>query len=55
VPESEKEQFVKRDRVKGTALEDDDFGRWQWTVTPRKRGQHQLYVKISAGLTDSRG
>lgn len=49
------QQLVKRDRIKGTALESDDFGRWQWSVTPKQAGKWTLYVSVSAGLTDSRG
>jgi hypothetical protein len=52
---SDAQQFVKRDKLKGTALQGDDFGRWRWVVTPKQTGVWMLYVTISAGLTDSRG
>jgi hypothetical protein len=52
---AQQSQLVKPDLVKGTPLQQDDFGRWNWVVTPRKRGRHALYVKISAALKDSRG
>jgi hypothetical protein len=50
-----REQLVRTDVVKGTPLEQHDFGKWMWVVTPRRRGRHQLYVKISAAIKDSRG
>ena len=53
--QSETSQLVMSDLVKGTLLETQDFGRWAWLVTPRKTGTHQLYVKVSAALKDSRG
>jgi hypothetical protein len=52
---SERDQLVKPNLVKGTPLEQHDFGKWSWVVTPLKRGRHALYVKISAALKDSRG
>lgn len=53
--QSETSQLVMSDLVKGTPLETQDFARWVWLVTPRKTGTHQLYVKVSAALKDSRG
>jgi hypothetical protein len=53
--QSEASQLVMSDLVKGTPFETQDFGRWVWLVTPRKTGAHQLYVKVSAALKDSRG
>ena len=53
--QSETSQLIMSDLVKGTLLETQDFGRWVWLVTPRKTGTHQLYVKVSAALKDSRG
>ena len=53
--QSETTQLVIGDAVKGTAFENGDFGRWTWSVTPKKTGGHQLFVKVSAGLKDSRG
>jgi hypothetical protein len=53
--QSETSQLVMSDLVKGTPLETQDFGRWVWLVTPRQTGTHQLYVKVSAALKDSRG
>jgi hypothetical protein len=52
---SEKDQLVKPDLVLGTAFHSDDFGRWVWIVTPRQRGEHTLFVKVSAAIRDSRG
>jgi hypothetical protein len=53
--QSETSQLVMSDVVKGTPLETQDFGRWVWLVTPRKTGTHQLHVRVSAALKDSRG
>jgi len=53
--QSETSQLVMSDLLKGTPLETQDFGRRVWLVTPRKTGAHQLYVKVSAALKDSRG
>lgn len=53
--QSETSQLVMSDLLKGTPLETQDFGRWVWLVTPKKTGTHQLYVKVSAALKDSRG
>lgn len=53
--QSETTQLVSRDRLKGTAFEQADYGRWVWLITPRKSGTHQLFVKVSASLKDSRG
>ena len=52
---SDAQQLVTRDKIKGTALEGDDFGSWQWVVTPKEAGTWKLFVTVSAGLTDSRG
>ena len=52
---SERDQLVKPDLVLGTAFHSDDFGRWVWLVTPRRRGEHTLLVKVSAAIRDSRG
>ena len=53
--QSEMTQLVMSDHLKGTAFESVDFGRWIWLVTPRQRGSHQLFVRVSASLKDSRG
>lgn len=53
--QSETSQLVMSNVIKGTPLETEDFGRWVWLVTPRKTGTHQLFVKVSAALKDSRG
>ena len=53
--QSEMTQLVMSDHLKGTAFESADFGRWIWLVTPRQRGAHQLFVRVSASLKDSRG
>jgi hypothetical protein len=52
---SEKDQLVKPDLVLGTAFHSNDFGRWVWIVTPRRKGEHTLLVKVSAAIRDSRG
>jgi hypothetical protein len=52
---SEEAQLVKPDLVKGTAFHQDDFAKWVWLVTPRQRGKHTLFVKVSAAIRDSRG
>ena len=48
-------QLVMNDVIAGAGFEHDDFGRWNWQVTPKLAGEHQLLLKVSAGLTDSRG
>jgi len=53
--QSETTQLVMNDLIAGSAFEKEDFGRWTWLVTPKKPGMHQLYLKVSAGLKDSRG
>ena len=53
--QSETTQLVMNDLIAGSAFEKDDFGRWTWLVTPKKAGAHQLILKVSAGLKDSRG
>ena len=53
--QSEASQLVVNDLIAGTALDHDAFGRWAWQVTPKKSGAHQLLLKVSAGLKDSRG
>lgn len=54
-PQSEATQLVVNDLIAGTALDHDAFGRWTWVVTPKRSGAHQLLLKVSAGLKDSRG
>ena len=54
-PQSEATQLVLNDILQGSDLEHDGFGRWNWLVTPKKTGPHQLVLKVSAGLKDSRG
>jgi tetratricopeptide (TPR) repeat protein len=54
-PQSKETQLVKPDLVKGTAFYQQDFARWIWVVTPRQRGKHTLFVKVSAAIKDSRG
>lgn len=53
--QSETTQLVSNEHLKGTAFEQADYGRWVWQVTPRKTGAHQLFVRVSASLKDSRG
>lgn len=53
--QSETTQLVSGEHLKGTAFEQADYGRWVWQVTPRKTGAHQLFVRVSASLKDSRG
>ncbi len=53
--QSETTQLVSTAQLKGTAFEQADYGRWVWQVTPRKTGAHQLFVRVSASLKDSRG
>lgn len=53
--QSETTQLVKADAVRDTLFGTTDFGRWVWLVTPKKTGAHNLVVKVSAGLKDSRG
>jgi len=53
--QSETTQLVKSDAVKNTLFATTDFGRWTWAVTPKKTGSQNLFVKVSAGLKDSRG
>ena len=53
--QSETTQLVVNDLVAGTAFAAAEFGRWTWLVTPKKSGPHQLLLKVSAGLKDSRG
>ncbi len=53
--QSETTQLVSSEHLKGTAFEQADYGRWVWQVTPRKTGAHQLFVRVSASLKDSRG
>lgn len=50
-----RDQLVKPDMLKGTPFHKDDFGKWVWLVTPKKRGAHKLLVKVAASLKDSRG
>lgn len=52
---SDKDQLVKPDHVRGTPFHKDDFAKWTWLVTPLARGDHTLFVKVSAALRDSRG
>jgi hypothetical protein len=53
--QSETTQLVKKDQVKNTLFGSADFASWTWLVTPNKTGAHNLCVKVSAGLKDSRG
>jgi len=53
-PQSETTQLVTKDHVKGTAFGKQNFGRWVWRVTAKKRGTHQLTIQVSANLV-SRG
>jgi hypothetical protein len=53
--QSETSQLVMSDLLRGTPLETQDFGHWVWLVTPRQTGTHQLFLKVSAALKDSRG
>lgn len=36
-------------------FEEQRFGRWLWYVRPKRTGTHELLVKVSADLSDSRG
>lgn len=53
--QTEAVQLIMRDHLKGTPFEQAAYGRWLWLVTSRKTGAHQLYVRVSAALKDSRG
>jgi hypothetical protein len=53
--QSRQTQLVKGSLIWNTAFDQQRFGRWLWNVTPKKRGTHELVVKVSADLSDSRG
>jgi hypothetical protein len=53
--QSETTQLVMNDVIAGSAFGKEEFGCWTWLVTPKKAGAHQLILKVSAGLKDSRG
>jgi hypothetical protein len=38
-----------------SVLDAEKFGRWTWHVTPLRRGKHDLLVKVSGEVVDSRG
>jgi hypothetical protein len=48
-------QLVKSSLIWSAAFDEQKFGRWLWHVTPKKSGTHELVVKVSADLSDSRG
>jgi hypothetical protein len=48
-------QLVKSSLIWNEPFEDQRFGRWLWHVTPKVSGTHELVVKVSADLNDSRG
>jgi hypothetical protein len=52
---SRRTQLVKGPVLRAAASEQKQFGRWVWHVTPKKVGTHELFVKVSADLNDSRG
>ena len=54
-PQSERTQLVKGDAAKVYGIVSHEFGRWLWAATPRKSGTHELSVKVSANLADTRG
>lgn len=43
-------QSVTPDAAKRAGLNPKEFGLWQWHVTPRKAGTHDLFIKVSAML-----
>jgi hypothetical protein len=55
VRQSRATQLVKSSLIWSLPPDEMRFGRWAWHVTPKKRGAHELVVKISADLSDSRG
>lgn len=55
VRRSRQTQLVMDTPVWGAAFDQERFGRWTWHVTPKKSGTHELVVKVSADLFDSRG
>lgn len=55
LPCSRRTQLVKYSPLWGNAFNDERFGRWTWDVTPKRTGTHDLVVKVSADLSDSRG
>jgi hypothetical protein len=48
-------QLAKGSLIWNTSFDQQKFGRWLWKVTPKKSGTHELIVKVSADLSDSRG
>jgi len=48
-------QLVMGSVIGASSLDHDRFGRWLWEVRPKRIGTHELTVKVSADLTDSRG
>jgi hypothetical protein len=55
VRQSRATQLVKSSLMWNTSFDQQKFGRWLWNVTPKKSGTHELIVKVSADLSDSRG
>jgi hypothetical protein len=56
VRQSRATQLVKSSLIwKASAFDDQRFGRWLWHVTPKRSGTHELVVKVSADMNDSRG
>jgi len=54
-PKSQATQLVRRTMVHTAAFAHQDYGRWLWSVKPQRSGHHELIVKVSANLHDSRG
>jgi hypothetical protein len=48
-------QLVAGTLIGASSLDHDRFGRWLWEVTPKRTGTHELIIKVSADLSDSRG
>ena len=53
--QSRETQLVTGSLIGNASLDHDRFGRWLWEVTPKRIGTHDLIIKVSADLSDSRG
>lgn len=53
--QTEAVQLIISDHLNHTPFKQAEYGRWLWLVTPRKTGAHQLFVRVSASIKDSRG
>ncbi len=54
VPRSQATQFVQPSTSVLEAFGGNPFASWEWDVTPRTAGNHQLRVRVSATVHDSR-